>query len=507
VCAEAGYEVGDLVSRPGYWRPAKFTDSFFDCGDAGANCYGGPFEDQCANHSTGPLCKMCQPGYLRRGGICEACPAESHGTTYFYSLFPFGVLFLIAALAKYLGGPDKSGRLTRGLRQDRNWQLGEKGVEAFQLASKAGGRSHRDGKGGSQKMNSHRVLMAAAVTYSATHSVRAAAGGAKADAGAGDAANHAAPGVEAGVEVEVADASQAEQTEDALDELVLAREDAEGAVADAKDCAAETAGTAGGILGTVGLGGGAGAASQTKALAECFKGLRGKLKIFVGWGQCIGGFRTSFSIPWPGGFTAQLDWLSVLSFDFLKVFKPSACDLDTSFFAAYVFTMSVLPAVCTLLAAAYGVTVLRTRLQESRLARLATGGKLGRKQLSEKRRECELKRQIASIRAQKVLLSSIFFLYPGICTKVFMVFDCRSPIAGVQYFMGDDMAHGVVCYEGTHRTYQYLSALFACMYVVGIPLLLFKMLYDRRRQIQNEPDNPVLVAEFGSLYEDYEVRV
>ena len=77
----------------------------------------------------------------------------------------------------------------------------------------------------------------------------------------------------------------------------------------------------------------------------------------------IGSFNTTFNIPWPKGFSAQIDELSIFSFDFFNVLKPwGLCDIDTSFFSSYVVTMAVLPVLCTLLLVAYGITLLRVRL-------------------------------------------------------------------------------------------------------------------------------------------------
>ena len=70
--------------------------------------------------------------------------------------------------------------------------------------------------------------------------------------------------------------------------------------------------------------------------------------------------------------------------------------------------------------------------------------------------------------------------------------------------MGDDLEYEVVCYEGIHTTYIYLSLIFGAIYIIGLPAILMYLLYVRRRQIQQQPENPVLRAQYGSLYQQYE---
>jgi len=62
----------------------------------------------------------------------------------------------------------------------------------------------------------------------------------------------------------------------------------------------------------------------------------------------------------------------------------------------------------------------------------------------------------------------------------------------------------VECWTGTHQKYFTASILFIFVYVLGVPSMVLKLLYDRKEQIKNEPDNAVLHEEFGSLYEEYE---
>jgi hypothetical protein len=256
-CSLVGNEVHELVALSGYWRPAKYTDSFFDCGDGGANCYGGPFEDQCANYSTGPLCKMCLDGYIRRAGVCVLCPPPQN-PVYMWSLTPFAAVAVTAALAWFLGHADKVGRLTRGLQQDHNWELKEKSARAFAMQ----GRKHSAGLGDTAKSKRAHLLLTAASAYRATHTAsNPSAGSAFGLAAAAAAATNStsaesegspgelheggaeAEGKEGGdvagadataVSTEVADASEAERLEDEVEELKQAKDDARGAIDDTK---------------------------------------------------------------------------------------------------------------------------------------------------------------------------------------------------------------------------------------------------------------------------------
>jgi hypothetical protein len=240
-CSLVGNEVHELVALPGYWRPTKYTDSFFECGDGGANCHGGPFEDQCANHSTGPLCKMCMAGYIRKEGFCEPCSPPMNPTIKLY-LPPFAAAIITAILAWYLGSKDKIGRLTRGLQQDH---VKAKTVTVF--VSQGNNSMRLGGAMATAKSKNSHLLLSAASAYKARQTTNQAAsafglaaatnptvGGSITVANADVTPSSPGTGTGTGTGTGLVDRSQAEQLDDNLTELHEAKKDAKGAVDDTK---------------------------------------------------------------------------------------------------------------------------------------------------------------------------------------------------------------------------------------------------------------------------------
>merc|ERR1719231_39718 len=122
-----------------------------------------------------------------------------------------------------------------------------------------------------------------------------------------------------------------------------------------------------------------------------------------------------------------------------------------------------------------------------------------------------LKIKIAYVRHMQIIFAIIFCIYPALCAKVFLVFKCER--YGDRAFLWSD--NSVLCYEinpdGSHNfsnpeylTFRYLSGIFMVVYVLGIPLTLFCLLYVNRKKIMKDPDNPALKARYGSLYHQYE---
>jgi hypothetical protein len=55
---------------------------------------------------------------------------------------------------------------------------------------------------------------------------------------------------------------------------------------------------------------------------------------------------------------------------------------------------------------------------------------------------------------------------------------------------------------GEHATMMGLGVVFMCMYIAGIPLLMFFILYKNRKALHNEnhPKHEEVLFEFGGLY-------
>jgi hypothetical protein len=106
-----------------------------------------------------------------------------------------------------------------------------------------------------------------------------------------------------------------------------------------------------------------------------------------------------------------------------------------------------------------------------------------------------------AIRCYKLLLIAIFFCYPGITTKIFLMWKCVD--IGDKSYLYSQMS--IECYESpVHQQYLVYSTICMVVYVIGIPLVMFAVLYRARKDIQNHPDDLATRMKYGMLYSSYE---
>ena len=71
----------------------------------------------------------------------------------------------------------------------------------------------------------------------------------------------------------------------------------------------------------------------------------------------------------------------------------------------------------------------------------------------------------------------------------------------------------IVCYETTHAWYLGVAAAFLCLYIIGIPFIMFLMLWRNRKYLhmkdkEQEPtkEHLAIKAKLGGLYLQYEPK-
>jgi hypothetical protein len=122
--------------------------------------------------------------------------------------------------------------------------------------------------------------------------------------------------------------------------------------------------------------------------------------------------------------------------------------------------------------------------------------------VGKKKRGNELKYQM--------ILLMILFLYPGLATKIFTVFRCKQ-IEGID---GEVLAadFSITCYETEHSLYLVVAGASLGLYILGIPLVMFLVLWRNRDYLhvsgEEEPTNKhkAIRAQLGGLYLQYEPK-
>jgi hypothetical protein len=112
---------------------------------------------------------------------------------------------------------------------------------------------------------------------------------------------------------------------------------------------------------------------------------------------------------------------------------------------------------------------------------------------------------------RKELLSQMFILlvlilYPGLATRIFTVFRCQH-VPGVEdQLLEADMS--VQCYGEQHNLFATISLIFLVLYIFGVPLAIFIVLWRSRKSLHDEDSQHHEIAEsrLGALYLQYEPK-
>ena len=202
---------------------------------------------------------------------------------------------------------------------------------------------------------------------------------------------------------------------------------------------------------------------------RCF----GQLKISLAYLQVLAAVPGVFpAVPWPRQFINFTFPLGFFNLEVINVFAASQCSLAVSFFDAFTIHM-MMPAVLV-------VSILLAYTLSSVCAKTTLA------------RRKELLSQI--------LILLMLTLYPGIATRIFKVFRCQE-IPGLDgHFLQADVA--VQCYEEQHNLFTAISLAFLGVYILGVPLAMFIVLWYSRKHLHDieSPHYQNVKSRLGALY-------
>ena len=205
-------------------------------------------------------------------------------------------------------------------------------------------------------------------------------------------------------------------------------------------------------------------------LATASTEILGRSRILVGFMQIMNGLVSGFDIPWPPMFLSIIGSLSLINFDFVRLLGGlDACALYSPYLMASAFHMAILPFMASMITVAALVAKVVLRNDS----------------------------HVVMKRAKGAMLELIMLLYPGIVTKVFSAFKCRT-IDGVSYLMAD---YGVLCdSNGGEWVTVTTSIMYPAMlvYVIGIPLGIVVFLKINSKLLYTT-DN-IAATKFQSIY-------
>jgi len=166
------------------------------------------------------------------------------------------------------------------------------------------------------------------------------------------------------------------------------------------------------------------------------------------------------TVPWPKVFLEIALPLGVFNLDFLSIFAETSCAVNVRFFDRFVIHM-ILPiaVVVTILLAAVVARVCTSKAKTEKLVRI-------------------------NETTSKITILVVLLLFPGLTTKVFQMMKCVS-IDGIEgQLLVED--YSVVCNRGEHVGYMDLAGVFLGAYVVGIPLVMFVLLWWNHKALHND---------------------
>ena len=213
------------------------------------------------------------------------------------------------------------------------------------------------------------------------------------------------------------------------------------------------------------------------------KKLFGQMKILLSLLQIFSSAPSVItSVEFPSFFRKVANVFSVFNLDVLSFSGFMSCSMSVRFFDQFLIHMMLPLGCCLAIVAAWGVAHRCT----SRNALKHT--------------------QINETVFQAFILITLL-LFPGLSTKVFQVWKCTS-VAGmgeVQFLVQD---YKIQCNQGEHVTYVVLAAGFLLLYIVGIPLTMFTLMFRNRKILHDEsnPKHHAINNALGGLYDQCQLQ-
>ena len=201
----------------------------------------------------------------------------------------------------------------------------------------------------------------------------------------------------------------------------------------------------------------------------------GQLKILLSFFQIFSSMPSVLdSVPWPNIVLEFSIPFSIFNMDFLTMISKSSCSVSVRFFDRFLLHM-ILPLFCLL---AVGMAYILSRACKKNLKT--------RVRLNEE--------------TSKVIILIVLLLFPGLTTKIFQVWKCQSIDGIVGELLVQD--YSITCHQGEHLTFIFIAAGFLCLYIVGIPLIMFMLMWKNRKHLHDETSSrhAIVKKALGGLY-------
>jgi hypothetical protein len=218
--------------------------------------------------------------------------------------------------------------------------------------------------------------------------------------------------------------------------------------------------------------------SKTKITVEIvqedtWSRIAGLISIIVSWLQILSALTVTYKLGWPEDFaTYSKGTGKVVNLEMFSLLAISSCSLSVPFTDRFLLQMLTPPFFAFAVFAAW----LTTRLCGSKKIEI---------------------RKARSRQSQKLIMLLIQLMYPKLATRTFQVFRCQE-VRHVGLVLDQDFS--LKCWEGEHAFYATIAFISAFVYLMGVPLFTFALLYCNRHRLHTA----VVEQRFGDLYRPYE---
>ena len=96
-----------------------------------------------------------------------------------------------------------------------------------------------------------------------------------------------------------------------------------------------------------------------------------------------------------------------------------------------------------------------------------------------------IKEESQRSKGNKIILLVLMLLYPSIANQAFLMFRCRT-VAGTGLTSILEKDYSVECYTGSHAQYIWLAFVAILVYAVGVPMILFYLLWNMRHHLHEK---------------------
>ena len=185
-------------------------------------------------------------------------------------------------------------------------------------------------------------------------------------------------------------------------------------------------------------------------------------------------------VPWPTSFMSFTVYLGAFNLDVVGLFGYGICSMAVPFQDAFILHMLLLPMLSAGIALAHVVSKIL-------------------KPLETKEKKAHRKAQTI-----KLLIVLILFMYAGLATRCFQMFKCKQ-FHGVDYTVLE-AEPSMICHQEKHMLYATLAIVFIVVYVLGIPLTMWYVMWCNKKNLfveeGKEPSEEQKEIEFelGGLY-------